>query len=435
MENIFGYVGWIVSLALGIYLFKVKSDNAKEKTLFAKSEAEANAKVQLLSIEVQSLRTNIESLKSTVEKSNVELVSLKEKSAGLQATNESLLKSKTESTDVYKQKVLELESKVESIRSEKDALSKRVLSFEQNEVQKRERHDEQIARLDTVYKQLEAEKEKSKLEKAQAEAVRLEQLKETWSRHEISVEEKIRAISQKYGIEYIDKEKFPHKGKPDNTVKICNEYIVFDSKSPQGEDLGNFSSYIRREAEAAKKYTKNEDVKKDIFLVVPTNAIQEIDDKYRVNGDYRVHVISEDSLEPILLGLQKIEEYEFADQLSPESREKIISVLGKMAHGMKRRIQIDHYFANEFISSLSDAENLPADILEEAQSVERSSKLNPPQEKRTKIIDSKSLLKDSDKLAGKAKGQQINVQANLSSIHQLPLYASSSAPESEPEQD
>src|SRR5690606_20817447 len=290
---------------------------------------------------------------------------------------------KNEFLENQKSKIREYEEKLEKLRAEKSEVDKKLSAYEESREEKDRQVQERMATLENVYKHQEQERQRALELQEQKEQERLASLRETWSKHEVSVEEKVRAICQRHSIEYIDKESFPHKGKPDNCVKIIDEYVILDSKSPQGEDLGNFPAYIKKEGEAAKKYAKIDGVKKDIFLVVPTNAIHVVDSTYKVYGDYRVYIITEDALEPILLSLKKLEDYEFADKLSPEGREKIVSILGKMAHGMKRRVQVDHFFANEFISVLLDAESLPEDILVEAQQVERSSKLNPPQEKRS----------------------------------------------------
>ena len=63
-------------------------------------------------------------------------------------------------------------------------------------------------------------------------------------------------------------EKPPFKGNPDNTIKICDEFVVFDAKSPGTEDLKVFYKYIKKQAEDMKKYAKQESVKRDVFLVV-----------------------------------------------------------------------------------------------------------------------------------------------------------------------
>lgn len=392
-----------------------EQDATKEKTQFLLDLSKMKGQMEELSSEHQR-RKNLS------EKQTLDIIELKEKNATLNAMNDSLKKAKEDSVDLYKAKNLDLEAKMESLRNEKNELTKKVIAFEKVEQQRKEQYEEKINRLNLAYEQREQERVREQENKEAASAKKLQELKETWLRHELSVEEKMQQICQRQNIEYVNKEQFPHKGKPDNAVKICNEYVIFDSKSPDGESLVNFPAYIKSQAEAAKKYAKCDDVKNDIFFVVPTNAIHVIEERYTVYGKYRIHVISEDALEPILIGLKKIEDYEFADKLSPEDREKIVTTIGKMAHGMKRRIQVDYFFANEFLSVLTDAENLPQEILTEAQKVERSSKLNPPQEQRSKMIDSKILTKEAEKLVGKALGQEINIDASFEVIDQVPLH-------------
>jgi hypothetical protein len=48
-------------------------------------------------------------------------------------------------------------------------------------------------------------------------------------------------ICSRHTFDYV--EKVPFKGDPDNTVSICGEFIIFDAKSPKGEDL----SYTTKE--------------------------------------------------------------------------------------------------------------------------------------------------------------------------------------------
>src|SRR5690606_16976663 len=158
---------------------------------------------------------------------------------------------------------------------------------------------------------------------------KFEELKMTWKTHEDTVQNTITDICNRYNIEYLDKEKIPFKGKPDNTVKIAGEFIIFDAKSPQGDDLDNFPKYIKNQTEYIKKYIKEENVKKDIFLVVPSNTIHVINSYHHNMVDYRVYVVTVDSLEAIILNLQKIEAYEFVEQLSPEDRENICRIIGK----------------------------------------------------------------------------------------------------------
>ena len=141
-------------------------------------------------------------------------------------------------------------------------------------------------------------------------------------------------------------------------------------------------------------------------------------------GDYNVYVVTIDVLEPLILSLKKIEEYEFVGQLSPEERENICRIVGKFAHIAKRRIQIDHFFAWEFLDVLTKCKaDLPQEILEKVIEFEKAEKTNPPQERRSKQILTKDLQLDSEKIQREAEAKAIvfppSLQKNLNS---LPLY-------------
>jgi hypothetical protein len=351
-----------------------------------------------------------------------ELVGVNQKIAVLTLENQMLNEAKKDQVMNTQIKVTDLDKTILQLRNEKDSLSKKVTEFEQNEPIRQNDYDKKITQLNQARENFDRDCERELQKKIAAEEARLKVLRETWSRHENEVEEKMGLICQQLGIEYIDKEKFPYKGKPDNCVKICSEYIIFDSKSPQGEDLSNFSQYIKSQAEAAEKYAKNDEVKKDIFLIVPTNAIEVIPETYLPRGSHRVHVITIDSLRAVLMQLKKIEEYEFVDKLSPEDHESIVTFIGKMVHRIKRGIQVDCYMNNDLMSLLIEADNLPKDILEGSQKVEQHLILNPAQQKRAKKIDIEVLKKDTKKLAGQASGQEINLSDDLKAIEGIPLY-------------
>ncbi len=395
----------------------------EEKQRLGMELAGATARTEALTREKAEASTDAAKFAAASAQAMGELAQIKERHAALSATNEVLLKTKDESEALAESRVRDLEKKLEDLRAEKQALSARVSADEASKQQRDKAYDEKVVILNNVLQQRQQELDRERLAKEQAEAERLRLLDETWQRHESAVEERMKLMCQRQSIDYVPKEKFPFKGKPDNCVQICGEHIVFDSKSPAGDDLANFPNYIKREAEAAKKYAV-EGVKTDIYLVVPSNAIHVIKDTFLNFAKYRVHVITPDAVEPILISLKKIEEYEFAEKLSPENREKIVSVLGKFAHNMKRKVQIDQFMANETIALLMDAEKLPADILEEAQKIERSSMLNPPQERRNKMIGATDLAKEAQKLSAKGAGQEINMEVKANILKSVPLHKS-----------
>ena len=122
------------------------------------------------------------------------------------------------------------------------------------------------------------------------------------------------------------------------------------------------------------------------------------------------------------MSLKKIEEYEFAEQLSPEERENICRIIGKFAHLTKRRIQIDYFFSQEFLSILSKCKiDLPKDVLESVIEFEKSEKLNPPQEKRAKQILTSDLENEGKKIKKESEAKDISFPDELSTIKQIPL--------------
>jgi hypothetical protein len=110
-------------------------------------------------------------------------------------------------------------------------------------------------------------------------------------------------------------------------------------------------------------------------------------------GDYNVFVITKDSIEPIIISLKKIQDFQLVEKLSPEERDDICRIIGKFAHTTKRRIQIDQYFAEEFLDTLKKSRSqLPKEVLKRVIEFESAEKLNPPMEKRNKKILTQELI-------------------------------------------
>jgi len=281
-----------------------------------------------------------------------------------------------------------------------------------------------MSTLKDIKDQFDNERKKEKLLQTETENFRLQQIKETWNNHEATVRHTIRAIAMRHGIEMI--EQVPFKGTPDNTLRICEEFMLFDAKSPAGEDMSNFPAYLRDQSEKAVKYAREENVHKDIFFVVPSNTLKVIRQHVYRLAAYNVFVISLDALEPVILAYQKLEAYEFAKQLSPEERENICRVLGKFAHLAKRRIQVDHFFIRQFMELAYKAEtDLPAEILDQVLEFEKAEKLNPPIERRAKQISLKELEKDAERINQDtiSKGIAMIEQDISAGLNKLPLYS------------
>ena len=320
-----------------------------------------------------------------------------------------VLIAKTESFEKIKTEKTQIEERLKQIENERNFLKNDNIKYQKSEESRQKETTKSIAATITLQESLEKEKERLNDERVQEKESYLNEMKLTWSKHEKDVQNHLQSICKNNIIKYISQEEFPHdRNKPDNSIEILDQLIVFDAKSPANEDLSNFPKYIKNQTENLKKYAKHEDVKNDLFLVIPSNTLEVIDQFHYNLGDYNVFVITKDALEPIILSLKKIEDYEFADKLSPEDRDSVCRIIGKFAHSTKRRIQIDEFFAREFIDTLSKAgTQLPREILENVIKFENAEKLNPPIEKRNKSILTKDLIDKVDELENEMKVRDI----------------------------
>ena len=297
-------------------------------------------------------------------------------------------------------------------------LNTEVLKFESVKEERQKDYETRIAQLNQVKTGLESEQIRLNDERIKEKEEDFDRMKSFWSDHQTAVEQRIKQLCQTYLIKYIDK--VPFKGSPDNTIEICNEYIIFDAKSPANDDLTHFPKYIKAQTDNVKKYASQEAVRKDIFLVVPSNTIDKISPLSHNMGDYNVYIIASDSLEPIILSLKKIEEYEFVDQLRPEERDNICRVIGKFAHTTKRKIQVDQFFVNQFIELLVKCKKeLPESFLQSVIEFEKAEKLNPPTERRAEQILTKELQDKNDSINAEAQLSEISIPGSFDDVKQL----------------
>ena len=323
----------------------------------------------------------------------------KETEVKQQQQNIDIANAKTTAFEQVKTENTTIKEKLSNIEQERNNLKNENIFLIKEEENRNETLRKSIESTNTLQESLTKEKERLNDERVKETEDRLEKMKWTWGEHEKDVENHLQLICRNHVIKYISQEDFPHpRNKPDNSIEIMDQLIVFDAKSPANNDLSNFPKYIKLQTESLKKYAKHDDVKKDLFLVIPSNTLHVINQFTYNIGDYNVYIITKDALEPIILSLKKIEEYEFADKLSPEERDNVCRIIGKFAHTTKRRIQIDQFFAEEFLDTLNKAGmQLPRDILESVIQFENAEKLNPPMEKRKKQILTKDLKDKSEK--------------------------------------
>ena len=361
--------------------------------------------------ELIRMTKDLEELRSNVAKLEKSEASMLEKISGLEenVSNAKLNDARRESewnTD---------KESLARIQQDRATLTKKLAEFRALEEQKTKTYQKNVEKLNHAYDQLKSEKERLNDARVEEQRMELENMKTTWQQHEKDIEQEIKRLCAKHTITYLDS--VPFRGKPDNPVEICEEVIVFDAKSPRGEELGNFPTYIKNQAEQASKYVKHKSVKKEIYLVIPSNTVRVIDKFHYQLGSYDVFVITKDALEPVLLSLKKIEEYEFADKLSPEDRSALCRIIGKFAHTTKRRVQIDQFMANHMLELLRLAESeLPEEFVGLMKDFEKAEKLNPSTERRNKEIDISKLSDEHNKINAQAEIRELIVPKSLDDI-------------------
>ena len=374
-------------------------------------------------------------------RTSVELTTLKEENKKIESLQKELTTA-SEQNKIYLKRGTELSNEVAILRERLDTTERELAKLaelntklQRDKEHKEQEHGKSMATLERIQEKIQLDRKQELEERKQNEILRIRRLRETWTAHQQTVQHTIKSICARHTIEYV--EKVPFKGEPDNTIRISNEFVIFDAKSPAGDDLSNFRQYLKNQAESAKKYAREQDVKKDIFLVVPSNTLETLDQFVFRLADYNVFVISIDSLEPVILSLQKIEDYEFAEQLSPEERENICRVLGKFVHLSKRRIQIDGFFTKQFFELVYRSEaDLPKEILEKVSEFEKAEKINPPIERRAKQISAKELEQETTMLKNEARSKGIETEEGLLSqrLNKLPLYSAETSQSEKTEQ-
>ena len=371
---LFGFIG------LAIYLKKPESGPEAQLE-------EKDAKILVLEKDLSERNTTITSLNKQLE----------------------IAAARAEDFDQIKLEKAAINERLSLIDRERNTLKNENIAFQKAEEGRQKEVSKSIASALTLQESLEAEKSRLNDERVQEKEDALKKMKLKWSDHEKDVQNHLQLICRNNVITYVSQEDFPHpRNKPDSSIEIMDQLIVFDAKSPANDDLSNFPKYIKNQTENLKKYAKHDNVKNDLFLVIPSNTLEVIDQFHYNIGDYNVYIISKDALEPVVLSLKKIEEYEFADKLSPEDRDNVCRIIGKFAHTTKRRIQVDEFFAREFLDTLSKAgTQLPRDILENVIKFENAEKLNPPMEKRNKKILTKDLKQQVDKLEKEMEMREI----------------------------
>ncbi len=326
------------------------------------------------------------------------------------------------------EKIQDLDKMVELINKEKEGLEKinrdnsielRILREKNTDLSSentgfksldKKRVEEQlkyIGKLDQATKSFEEKEQKIMQEKIDRQNQKLEKMKRQWQDHEKLTQELIESFCSRLRINYIKTP--PLQKKPDNTIEIGGEFIIFDAKSPKTDDLNNFPDYIKSQAKTLNKYTSQEKVKKDIFLVVPSNTLEYISELRMTMSGFDVYIIARDSIELVLVSLKKIEDIDLAGKLDPRDRDNLISVVSNFAYFIGRNGRINLEIGEYSVNLIEQMRTLvPKDFYEEIKNKVAGQTFNIAYDKPGKVEDTSNLKKEIQEQKNKANKLDIS---------------------------
>ena len=213
---------------------------------------------------IGELKAVFENTASENEKMQLDQKNLAEKINNLEAEykTEKNIKEKLETEIAILKNKIDLLSPLELKNTE---LMTELNKFKQDEKAKNAQRDSVISKYEQFENNAREREEKREHAEESMREEEKEKLKRSWQDHENNVNKHIKFICQEQSITFI--EDWHHDKKPDNVIKISNEYIVFDAKSPRNDDLDNFPNYIKTQVSSLSKYADHKDVKKmDRFI-------------------------------------------------------------------------------------------------------------------------------------------------------------------------
>ena len=284
----------------------------------------------------------------------------------------------------------------EDVKLKNVKLSKKLTTIEANLELKKEnlakkmnQYDSFITKHENRIQQKEEDEEKNRIN---LEADR----RNSWQTHESNVSSLIQSECLKYDIEYVGPSDFPDRKKPDNSILIDDRYVIFDAKSPgDKEDSRAFISGLNQKAKDQEKYTKMPNVKKDIYLVVPSNLYPEIHKTHHPLGKYDAWIITTEQISIILAHYKKTMDHEKFEGLSPDDKDALIREMGNLEFNLRYKIMVDSVFSKKFLDAIkSSKENLPDEINDEVEKVITDSKENVPRKDSGKPLSIDSVERE-----------------------------------------
>ena len=265
-----------------------------------------------------------------------------------------------------------------NVKIENDNLKKEITTYENTiDGEKKKLADAQNKYHNMITSQEKRQEKKEKEAKDKHDQEEADR-KVSWQTHESDVSAFIQSECMKYDIQYVGPQDFPDRKKPDNSIIIDERYVIFDAKSPgDSQDSASFIRDLNQKAKDQEKYTKMPNVKKDIYLVVPSNLYPDIKKRHYPLGKFEAWIITMEQISVILAHYKKTMDYEKFEGLSQDDKDALIREMGNLEFNLRYKIMVDSVFGKKFLEAIkSSKDNLPEEINDEIEKVITDSKDN-----------------------------------------------------------
>ena len=224
-------------------------------------------------------------------------------------------------------------------------------------------------------------------------------MQEIFAEHHDRVGELLERVCSELHLDLRTAETYRGEGSPEFAVLVNSSYVFFNTAAPASSaEAEEFASRVSGEAELLFEAAKEDGVRGEAYLVVPNTVAAQLAELVFSSERCTVFVVTPEAVEPIVRTLQRIEEYEFARQITPFELDQICRFVGELSHMTKRKIVLDTYFSNEMLEILQKTENLPTDVVADVTAYENAVRLNPPAERDATVLTVPSLSAKVQKL-------------------------------------
>lgn len=282
-----------------------------------------------------------------------------------------------------------MESDYKALMKERDALSVRISKYEAEESRKEKDFERKLSELESARNSLVQERSRVIKEDEERTQEELAARDRMWNEHENTVNALLGDLCKtpQYSFTSYDNTNLPDgfdgSLKPDFLIDFLGQYIIFDSKVSRSD---NFQNYIATNVKStAKKLKDKAEIYPTVFFVVPTEAIPELKTTYFFEQGLSFYVISPEALPPILAALKKITTYELADQLDPQERENIVTLVADLDSHINYQNGINLIMTKHGIDILNKAKRLDSGLIEDVEERKKTMRLpslNPSEIKK-----------------------------------------------------